>query len=254
VRVSIVASSPQDPERNHYLTTFLVNGTLAVDAGSLGLYRDPGDQTAVRNILLTHSHADHIGSLPVFLENTSWHRRETPALYGSGTTLESLRQHVFNDRIWPDLSRLSGENGRFLDLHALEPEKPVDLGGLRITPVAVHHTVPTFGYLVDDGTVAVAFGGDSGPTDRIWELARAGSPLRGAFLECTFPDSMTVHAHRTGHLTPSLLAAEMTKLPEGTRVIVVHIRPAFRIEVEAELAALGKSAVRLGRGGADYDF
>src|SRR5262245_8376441 len=56
---------------HQYLTTFLVNGTVAIDAGSLGLYGSPQDQSRVRHVFLTHAHMDHVASLPIFLENVS---------------------------------------------------------------------------------------------------------------------------------------------------------------------------------------
>ena len=45
----------------------------------------------------------------------------------------------------------------------LEPEESVVVEDLTITAVPVAHTVPTFGYLVDDGACAVAFGADRPP-------------------------------------------------------------------------------------------
>ena len=54
---------------NQYLTSFLVNDTVAVDAGSLGFYGTPREQARIRHVFLTHTHIDHIASLPIFVEN-----------------------------------------------------------------------------------------------------------------------------------------------------------------------------------------
>ena len=43
-------------EPYQYLTTFLVNGTVAIDAGSLGLCGSPEEQSRVRHVFLTHAH------------------------------------------------------------------------------------------------------------------------------------------------------------------------------------------------------
>ncbi len=252
MKVTVVASSPAQPVEQQYLTSFVVDHRLAVDAGSLALHESPEEQAAVRHVLLTHSHADHIGSLPVFLENTSYRRQGPVSIHGSRATIEALRAHIFNDRIWPDLSRLNTEDHRLIELRVLEPEEPVEIDGFRVTPVAVNHTVPTFGYIIDNGSEAAVFGGDSAPTDRIWELARRASRVRAAMIECTFPAAMSAHALRTGHLTPLELAAEMEKLPSGTAVIAVHIRAAFHPVIRDELESMRRPELEVGRGGATY--
>ena len=60
---------------------------------------------------------------------------------------------------------------RSCSLQELKPEEEVVVGDLHITPVPVDHAVPTFGYIVTDGKSTVVFGADSGPTERIWQLA-----------------------------------------------------------------------------------
>ena len=52
---------------------------------------------------------------------------------------------------------------------------PVRVNGLSVTPVAVDHIVPTYGYIVTDGRINSVFGADSGPTERIWQLAQLAS-------------------------------------------------------------------------------
>jgi hypothetical protein len=46
----------------------------------------------------------------------------------------------------------------FLHLCPLQVEVPVEADGLQITPVLVNHLVPTFGYIVSDGSSAVILG------------------------------------------------------------------------------------------------
>ena len=136
----------------------------------------------------------------------------------------------------------------------LHPETPVEAGGLRVTPVPVDHVVPTMGLIVDDGVSAVVFGGDSGPTDRIWELARGLPHLRAIFLEATFPDALVDLAGITGHLTPRLFREEVSKCPGQVAVVAVHIRPRYRRDVEQELLELGISRLILGEPGREYRF
>lgn len=254
MKITVVPSSPLDPTGSQYLTTFLVDNSIAIDAGALGLYGAPREQMSIENVFLTHSHADHVGSLPIFLENTGYWRERPVTIYGSDATLASLRRDVFNDRVWPDLTRLETRNGFMVSLRRLEPECPVLVDGFRVTAVPVTHVVPTFGYLIEGRDSAVVFGADSGPTSRLWEIAVSAHPLRAAFIECTFPDALKDHARRTGHLCPTLLAEEATKLPSHTKIIVVHMRPSFRTQVEEQLLAHADSRIRIARGGAVFDY
>ena len=59
MKVGILASAP-DGSDLEYLTTFLVNGTVAIDAGSLGFFAPPAEPANVEYVFVRHSHADRI--------------------------------------------------------------------------------------------------------------------------------------------------------------------------------------------------
>src|SRR5579871_2430325 len=98
----------------------------------------------------------------MLLDNVYQGGGDCVTVHGSDAVLDCLRRDVFNDRLWPDFIRLSAERPPFLRLERLEPGRPVDLDGLRITPVAVDHVVPTLGFVVEDGSAAVVFPSDTG--------------------------------------------------------------------------------------------
>jgi len=173
-------------------------------------------------------------------------------IHGSAEVLRSLRSDVFNDRVWPDPERISEPGRPYLRFSLLEPETTVTAAGLRITAVPVNHVVPTMGFIVDDGVSAVVFGGDSGPTGRLWELVRGLPHLKGIFLEATFPDALAELAGITGHLTPRLFREEVAKCPSAAAVIAVHVRPRFRGEVERQLRAAEIPGLVLGEPGREY--
>jgi ribonuclease BN (tRNA processing enzyme) len=225
-----------------YASSYLINDTIAIDAGSLGFWGMPEQQAQVHHIFLTHSHADHIASLPVFIENVYGLIDPGAMVYANAYTLKALEQDVFNDRIWPDFVELSRLHPPFLTLQELLPERQVAINGLRITPVPVHHAVPTFGYIVTDGKSTVVFGADSGPTERIWQLARESSAPHTVILEASFPNSMAGLAKISAHLTPELFAEELCKLPAGSRVLTTHIKTRFREEMLLELAKVASTA------------
>jgi ribonuclease BN (tRNA processing enzyme) len=244
---------PGQPGR-HYLTSFLLNDTVAVDAGCLGIYRTPDDQARVRHVLLTHSHVDHLASLAVFVDNVYLGGPDCVTVHGSDAVLDSLHRDVFNGRLWPDFIRMSDGRSPFLKLERLEPGRPVEIEGLRVTPVPVHHTVPTLGFVVEDGSAAVVFSSDTGPTEEIWQRANAAANLKAVFLEATFPQALADVAAVSAHLTPALFAVEARKVSRPARFIAVHIRPRFHDQVVEELRALGLPDLEIGEPGKTYEF
>jgi ribonuclease BN (tRNA processing enzyme) len=237
-----------------FLTSYLVNETIAVDAGSVGFLSPVAKQKKVRHILISHTHMDHIASLPLFLENVGPFDGEPVTIHGNQEVLDCLRCDLFNGRVWPDFIALSESKLKFLKLATLEPGRTIHLEGLRITPVMVDHLVPTLGFLLEDGNDTVVISSDTGPTTALWELVNEAPNLRAVFLEVCFPDAMAPLAAISHHLTPATFAGEVRKLTRQVPVLAVHIKALWRDQVLAELAALGLSQVAVARPGQAYHF
>jgi ribonuclease BN (tRNA processing enzyme) len=254
MKIRLLGSSVPEPSRRQYVSSYVINGTVGIDVGCTGFYGSPQEQEVIRDIFLTHSHADHTASLPIFVENAWTPTDYCPTIHGSIETLDAVQKHIFNNVIWPDFVAISRSVSPFLRLSPLEPERPVEADGLRLTPVAVNHLVPTFAYLVDDGHSAVIFGADSGPTNRIWELAHKTPNLRAVFLEACFPNSLSDLAKASLHLTAEMFAGEVAKMPRGTRVIAVHIKVRYREQVIRELEAIHLPKLEIGECTKNQEF
>jgi ribonuclease BN (tRNA processing enzyme) len=255
MKIRVLPSSPREPGRLHYLTTFLLNGEVAIDAGCLGTFATPSEQGRVRDVFLTHSHADHTAALPLYLENVIEEGRDGPTVHASAFTLASLRQDVFNHRVWPNFVELEIGDRRLVHLQQLEPERPVTVRGLTFTPVEVNHPVPTFAYVVEDAKSAVIFSGDTGPTTRLWELARTKKNLRAVFLECSFADERSDLARRSGHLTPTTFLRELIKLDrKDVLVFAFHLKPRWRDTIVSQLAALKLKNVAVAELDREYEI
>ncbi|MBV8077799.1 MAG: hypothetical protein JO284_15435 [Planctomycetaceae bacterium] len=61
MKVTLVPSSiaSGDEHPSQYLISYLINETLAIDAGSLGLYGTPQQQAMIKHVLISHTHIDH---------------------------------------------------------------------------------------------------------------------------------------------------------------------------------------------------
>jgi cAMP phosphodiesterase len=256
VRVLLVPSSVAERGRRHrqFLTSVLLNDNVAIDAGCLGLYRPPRQQQRIRHLFLSHTHLDHLASLAAFLDNAYTGDGNCVTIYGNDAVLDCLHRDFFNDRLWPNLIRISESRPPYLRLQQLEPGKAVEAAGLRVTPVPVNHPVPTMGFLVEEGTKAVLFSSDTGPTETCWQYANRAVDLRAVFLEATFPESLAWLAEVAGHLTPSLFAQEVRKVTKSVPFIAVHIHPRHRRQVVIELKALGLANLKIGRLGVPYSF
>lgn len=254
MKIKLLGSSVADTARRQYVSSYLVNGTVAIDVGCLGFHGSPREQEAIRHVFLTHSHADHTASLPIFVENAWTPAGNCPRIYGSRETLDSVQKHIFNDIVWPDFVALSKQMAPFLYLCPLQAEMPVQADGLQITPVRVNHLVPTFAYIVSDGESAVIFGADSGPTGRVWEVAHQTPGLRAVFLEACFPNSLTSLAEASLHMTPAMFNREVAKMPAGVKVVAIHIKTRYREEVVRELQALKLPNLEIGECEKEYDF
>jgi cAMP phosphodiesterase len=254
MNVRILGPSNAEFGDRQYASSYLINECVALDAGYIGFCGRPTEQKQIREVFLTHSHADHIASLPMFLENVYDESADCPTIHGSLETLDSIQRHVFNDVIWPDFIAMSQSMPPFVRINTLEHEVQCSVRGLSIIPVPVHHAVPALGYIVSDKSSSIVFSGDTGPTARIWEIARNFENLRAVFLDTCFPNSMNRLAQISGHLTPATLAVEISKIPADVKIYAVHIKANFLECVERELEELGLENLEVAQYGINYSF
>jgi ribonuclease BN (tRNA processing enzyme) len=254
MKIKLLGSSVPDPARRQYVSSYLINETVAIDVGCAGFYGTPQEQEAVRHVFLTHSHTDHTASLPILVENAWTPAGNCACIYGSPETLDAVQKHIFNDVMWPDFVALSRNMPPFLRLCPVQAETAVEADGLQVTPVHVHHVVPTYGYVVSDGKSAVIFGADSGPTHRLWEIAHQTPGLRAVFLEACFPNSLTGLAKASLHLTADMFGGEVAKMPTGITVVAIHIKVRYREQVIHELHDLQLPNLEIGECEKTYDF
>jgi ribonuclease BN (tRNA processing enzyme) len=251
VKIRFLPSALSCPELQ-FLTTFVINDTVAIDAGALGLWSDPTAQSSVGHVFLSHSHTDHVCSLPIFVTNVLSLRSAPVTVHSHADVLDSLARDVFNGRVWPNFLQLVHHGAPVLVLGETREARPVCVDGLVVTPVPVNHPVPTMAYLVDDGQAAVVISTDSGPTHDIWRLAARVANLKAVFLGVSYPDEEAELAHVAGHLTPSLVREEIDKMPADTQVIAVHIKPNYHARVIRQLQGLAWDRLSIGESGRVY--
>lgn len=253
MKVRIIPSSP-GAEHLQHLISFVVDGRVAVDAGCLGFCGTPLSQSAVTAVLLTHSHMDHVCSLPIFAMNVLDCTGRGVTVHASAAVIETLREDVFNWRIWPDFTRPGREQKPLLTFNPIEPRRETMIGGLAVTAIPINHPVPTVSYLIDDGRSAVMFALDTGPTEEIWDVAARNPRLKAVFIDVGFPDDMNELAEASGHLTPTQARQQLAGLPETVVKIAAHLKAAYYDRIVAELHDAGIPNLSVARPGFDYEF
>jgi ribonuclease BN (tRNA processing enzyme) len=224
------------------MTSFLIDGTVAVDAGAITRALAIEEQRSIRHVLVTHTHSDHTATLPFLIENIFGDSGEAVTIYSTARVLANVRRHLFNNDTWPDFTRIPNHLYPSVRFVEIEPEKPFlipDLkrGALEVTAVPVNHIVPTTGLLLRQGETSVLFTSDTGPTERIWAVANTTEDLAACITECSFPNRLQKIADVSLHLCPNSLCEELRKLTRSVPVYLYHFKPPYIDELRAELAA-----------------
>lgn len=236
------------------LSSFLVDGTLLIDTGSATAVLEIGSQARIDHVLLTHSHLDHSRGLAHLADNVYGLRRAPVAVYSIEPVLDGLKASLLNNVLWPDFTEISDAHGPVLTFHSLPEDRGTALGPFRVAPVRVHHTVACVGYLLERDSRALLHIGDTGPTDRVWEVARHARHLKAVVVETSFPTRLQGLADASGHLTPRALEGELRKLDREVPVFVYHLKPQFISEIRQEIRGRFGSRVKIIEQGATYEF
>jgi ribonuclease BN (tRNA processing enzyme) len=210
---------------NLHTTSFLLDHDVLIDAGTGVGELSLTELAKIDHIFVTHSHLDHIACIPFMLDTVGFMREGPLTVYASEDTLDILRQHVFNWKIWPDFSKIPNAHQPYLRYQAMELGQTVVLNGRKITSLPANHVVPTVGYQLDSGKESLVFTGDTTTCDALWKVVNQIENLRYLIIETAFSNSEKDLAIVSKHLCPSLLAEELAKLKRQAKVFITHLKP-----------------------------
>jgi len=230
---------------------FLIDGSLLLDAGTIGAVLSEEEQWGVRTICVSHCHLDHVRGIPLLADNIIIKgMAHSVHVVGTKDILSAIRQHLMNNIIWPDFSIIPSTNNPVISYREIEQGIPFLTDGFTITAIPVSHSVPAVGYLVRKGDAALLYTGDTGPTEEIW---RQAPNLSALIVEVSFPNQMHDMALLTGHLTPMLLGRELQKLSAlPPLILVTHPKPQYYQQIFCELRDLQIPHLELLQDGTEY--
>ena len=176
VRGSIASPGPKTVRYGGNTTCIEIrtdnNELIILDAGT-GIF--PLSQTLLSelpiqaNILISHSHWDHIQGLPFFIPN--FIPGNTVRLHGSfdpvsGKGIEQVMAVQLQYSYFPVRE---AEMKARLEYVTLMPEQPLQIGSATVTPYLLNHPVIDFGYRIECNGKSVFFTGDHEPPYNIYE-------------------------------------------------------------------------------------
>ena len=236
-------------------SSFLLNGKILFDTGSLTNILDVRGQLKIEYIFITHSHLDHIMGIPFLADNLIFERKWHPVnIISIPPVIKAIKKNLLDGSIWPDFSVIPNIRQAILTLHELKPHESIHINDYLITPYRVTHSVPATGYLVENNKKRRLFyTGDTGPTEATWKNI-GERQIHGLIIEASFPNRMEEIAIQTGHLTPRLLKKEILKIkhmPE--KIYLTHLKPQYAKDIKKELERLDIKNIKLLKDGQTFE-
>jgi ribonuclease BN (tRNA processing enzyme) len=234
------------------LSSFLIDDSLLLDAGSTTAVLSLAGQRKINNILVTHTHLDHVMGLGTLADNLYGKCKVPINVWSVRRVIDGLANFFFNNQVWPDFTRITGPTQRVpvLRLRYLPEGKTTSVADHDITAIAVDHVVPTLAYLIESQNRTLLHLGDTGPTKKVWSFARKHETLSALVIEASFPNRLQEVADASCHLTPRTLGHELDKLAmKSPRILVTHLKPEFRREIIRDLTKLKNHRLRVLRDG-----
>ena len=225
MRLRVLGCSGGIGGRHLRTTSFLVDSDVLIDAGSGVGDLSLAELTQIDHIFVTHSHLDHVTSIPFLVDTVGGMRNRPLTVHATAATLEILRNHLFNWAIWPDFSEIPTAEAPFLRYEEIELGRTVTLAGREFTALPAIHAVPAVGYHLDSGRGSLVFTGDTGPNDELWKIVNQISNLKVLIIETAFSNKERYLAEISRHLCPSMLAEELAKFERHAEVWITHLKP-----------------------------
>ena len=238
-----------------HTTSFLINGSVLLDAGTVTSALTLDEQMKIHNVLLTHCHLDHTKDILFLADNVVGKNTTAIEVISIPPVIESLRFHLLNDRIWPNFATLPTIEEPVLQFRSIRIGETILVDGLTVRAISVNHTVEAVGYIIGDGKSSILYTGDTGPSENIWEEANKLPDLKAVIVETSFPNHLHRLAEVSGHLTPLMLRDQLNKLKSSDLpILVFHMKPQHLRQLKKEIKELKNPNIIVLEQGEEFEF
>lgn len=218
-------------------TSFLIDDSILIDAGTGVGDLSLDEMRKIEHVFLTHSHLDHVLSLPLMLDATSSLRSTPVQVHALQHTIDALKTHIFNNIIWPDFSVLPSKTQPFLQFCPLQVGEIRQANGITLEALPATHTVPAIGFAAQGRTGWWIFSGDTEHNAAFWQRVNA-LPVAQLVIETTFSNQEHGLARRSLHLSPGALLQELAQMtPSGAPypIYITHTKPSETQRIQQEV-------------------
>lgn len=220
------------------LSSYLLDENTVIDAGNL-IQSLGEDFLKLENLILTHAHFDHIVDLPTAID-TFYAQQDKPLkIFATQEVIDILKEDIFNDRIWPDFSKIPLFDGssKTIEYHEIEYFEECVVGNFKILPYPNFHTFGSSGFIINDDMV---FTSDTFLCYHTWDFLNENKNLKTLVIEVSFPSAYNRLAVLSKHLTPTLLQDELKKLKrDDVKIYINHIKYEYYDAIIKELKDIG---------------
>lgn len=238
-----------------HLLTIIIDDCVAIDAGCLALSCTDLHRRQIRDVVLTHTHLDHIAGLPLFIDDLFATLQEPIRIHATREMIDILERDIFNWSIYPRFSELSNDYGPVIEYFEFKSGTDIAVRHLSILSIPVNHKIKANGFIVKDEKTAVAISGDTAETDEFWRVCNSTNGLSAILVECAFPNEFAVLAEVSNHLTPARLRSELMKLSDReVPVYIINLKPMYRDKVIEQITKERLPQVNILDVGKVYEF
>jgi ribonuclease BN (tRNA processing enzyme) len=250
---TIDADGRASPEQR--LSCFLIDGRVAIDAGSIAIALTDAEREVVRDVILTHPHMDHLATLPIYVDDLFGFLNEPVRIHATQEVCDMVARDIFNGTVYPPFQNFNNGRTPVMQFVPFRAGEEFRVAHLRVTAVPVHHIVPTVGMVFTDGERTVALSSDTAATEKFWELVNREPHLDALLIEASFPNFLRKLADTSGHFTPEALGQELRKLThKDLDILTMHLKPSFRQQIINELDDLGVPRLSVMEPGRVYEW
>jgi ribonuclease BN (tRNA processing enzyme) len=221
-------------------SSYLIDDDILLDAGT-----GVGDMSLdamrkLKHIFVTHSHMDHIASIPLLVDTlfSDLNEQQPLVVHAQKATIETFKKHIFNWEIWPDFTELPNKKTPVITFKEMKPGEVIDIAGRSIEMIAANHTVPAVSYAVSSNNSVLAYSGDTTTNDTLWAALNRYDHIDLMIIETAFANHDLELAKLAHHYCPSLLAEDLKKLRHNPKIGISHLKPGEEKTIMDECRAL----------------